>query len=140
MPKSCKSSNWGIAKGKCWLMTRTLYAKKCSHCGIRYPWEPGKITHQCGGKHHATRIHDTDKTEPSRPGQVETAGTTAAGNSGQNYARQYKMKRRPPTPKQAEYLKLLCEQLGYDYEQYDLSKLRQEEVSRIITELKEELG
>lgn len=120
-------------------MTRVLYAKQCSLCGTKYPFEPVKITHQCGGKHYAKRLQSTNQAEPSRPGPMETQGADAAGNSPAVNTRQYKMKRRPPTPKQAEYLKLLCEQLGYDYEQYDLSKLRQEEVSRIISELKEEL-
>lgn len=71
------------------------------------------------------------RTVATRRGNTSTAGNITP--------RQYKMKRRPPTVKQAEYLKTLCEQLGYEYESYDLTKLRMEEVSLIISELKEEL-
>lgn len=129
-------------------MDRIYYRQTCQRCGASYPFEPGKITHYCGGSYEK-RIYNKSEIEQDGHGPMETAGTETPGSDRPSRTRvcyirkpvpKHQMKRRPPTVKQAEYLKLLCEQLGYDYEQYDMSQLRMEEVSRVISELKEELS
>ena len=45
-----------------------------------------------------------------------------------------------PTPSQIEYIGILCNELGYDPQDYDLDNMNQSEITDLIDQLKDELG